>query len=225
MIDIIKEKLTPVRTEYTKVRCGTENDGAYIFYDELSKICNCVISVGIGDNVKFDEFFSKTYDKQIYMFDDNLEEMFLEDKNFFYKKQLVTYNFLKEFIESNKLEEKDIILKMDIEGGEYPFFKDSEEKIIKLFSQMSIEFHDVIRNPVPFIETIELLKQYFYIFHIHGNNYGGIYAGLPDVLEISFVRKDLIKEIFKEYESYPIEEIDFPNDPFKQDYILNWWVK
>jgi hypothetical protein len=83
-----------------------------------------------------------------------------------------------------KKSNKNIFLKMDIEGSEYRIL----EEIIKyqdLFTGIVIEFHDIdlhFKKIEKFVDSLGLS-----LVHIHPNNYGGIDKnGDPLVVEITF---------------------------------------
>ena len=66
------------------------------------------------------------------------------------------------------------------------------------------------------------LLDLFYIFHIHANNSLPKMSvnghSFPPLLEISFIRKDLISSIPKlSQEKYPIKGIDYPNKNDRSD--------
>ena len=64
---------------------------------------------------------------------------------------------------------KNIFLKMDIEGGEYPWLHSLSKNQLLKFKQIVIEFHS------PFLkyryDTLEKLSQTHFLVDIHGNNY------------------------------------------------------
>ncbi|MDR2407244.1 MAG: hypothetical protein LBE13_03915 [Bacteroidales bacterium] len=108
-----------------------------------------------------------------------------------------------------------VFVKMDIEESEYrtlPAFK----PFYRLINGFAIEFHnlDILGNN--FTEIVREMSEYFYVAHVHANNYGGyIYPSmLPKTLEITFINKKLIPEppVNSTY-SYPVHGLDFPCNP------------
>jgi hypothetical protein len=56
---------------------------------------------------------------------------------------------------------------------------------------MAIEFHDTGRLKSEFTPVVANIQKEFELIHIHANNWGGMADdGLPEYLELSFVRKD-----------------------------------
>ena len=80
-------------------------------------------------------------------------------------------------------------LKIDIEGDEYQILE-LELNLLKKCTGMCVEFHHVGTNKKRFLFTIDKLKKEFDITNVHINNYGGIQKGIPDVMEITFLRKN-----------------------------------
>jgi len=135
------------------------------------------------------------------------------------------------------LQEKNILLKIDIEGNEYMLFEDdSIYKCLENVNQLIIEFHDLKTRFRSLQKILLKLSNEYEIIHIHGNNYGGSFVlydfwgqmendlMVPDVLEISFVRKQEISaaDISCELISYPQVNLDFPNNPALKDLPLNF---
>ena len=84
---------------------------------------------------------------------------------------------------------------------------------------MTIEFHNLDQ---PIYQTklgiiLEKFKDYFILTHLHGNNWGGeITLGsysIPRVLELSFVNKKYADGAEIDTTSYPIPDLDYPNNP------------
>lgn len=116
-------------------------------------------------------------------------------------------------------EKQKLLLKMDIEIGEYQILEDllDYEKRIRL---MVIEFHatEFIRDM--FLEKIERIIQHYEVVHIHGNNYAGLANdGLPSLLEITFLHKSLCRASPRRGR-LPVPGLDFPNNPKKVDHEL-----
>jgi hypothetical protein len=103
---------------------------------------------------------------------------------------------------------------MDIEGGEYqclPQIKPYTDKI----NGMAVEFHDLDANIEKFEEILDLLKQDFYIAHIHNSNFSDLTPGIniTSVVEITFMNKILASGDVKLSKAvYPVKGLDFPCD-------------
>jgi hypothetical protein len=69
--------------------------------------------------------------------------------------------------------------------------------------------------------VLKKINKNFIPFHMHANNslplkkiFG---RNLPQLLEISFLRKDLVKKKRLSLSKYPIDDLDLPNKPYKKD--------
>ena len=105
---------------------------------------------------------------------------------------------------------KDIVLKIDIEGDEYKVLKEIDKNLNKI-NLVIIEFHDLPKN----IKKIEkfIKKTKFKNVHINANNYGIVDSnGIPQVIEMTLInpKKFRIKNK-KTKRNYPIKGLDFKN--------------
>jgi hypothetical protein len=113
---------------------------------------------------------------------------------------------------------------MDIEESEYRTLQ-AFKPFYHLINGFAIEFHnlDILGNN--FTEIVREMSEYFYVAHVHANNYGGyIYPGiLPKTLEITFINKKLVSgaPIDSTY-SYPIPGLDFSCNPKVSDIPLKF---
>ena len=123
-----------------------------------------------------------------------------------------------------KISSKNVILSIDIEGGEYKIVKDIVEFKDRI-NLLVIEFHNTFAQRKKFKKLILSLKRNFNIIHIHGNNHKPIATdGLPSVLELTFLNK---KNFFINnknlQKNFPINKLDFPNVPLIKDYKINFY--
>lgn len=116
-----------------------------------------------------------------------------------------------------KLEGKNVLLKIDVEGAEYEFWLTKNfENLLKDVIQLTIEIHDV-RNKYDNIKAFyEMLAKQFYPIHIHGNNYAGTFEEesvlIPYVIEVTWVKKAFVKNIELDESLFPSKEFDRPNN-------------
>ena len=132
---------------------------------------------------------------------------------------LATIESIMDRTKSNK-----IFLKMDIEGSEYRVIQTLMKYSDRLVG-MAIEFHDTDHLRATFLENIKVIQEKFSIVHIHPNNWGQIASdGLPDVLEISFVKNssDLNLSGKNYITSLPLKNLDAPCNPQTADYSLDF---
>ena len=219
-----------------KIRCGSDNDGGYVF-GELDGEYDCYISAGISNEESFSRDFIKRYNMCEYNsfgFDGTIDKYPHEyTKNIsFIKKNINSFND-KDNTDLSFLASKytNIFLKMDIEGGEYPWLLTFDEELLHNFKQIVIEFHGITNDGWNTcyndkVKCLEKLEKTHYIVHAHGNNYGPVLNKIPDVIELTYVNKK-----YFESESHPslntialpINGLDFPNNAKNKDIDLNFY--
>ncbi len=216
-----------------KLRLGAEQDGGYVIA-MLDGNYDFYISAGISTEESFSRDFIELYNmdkSNCAAFDGTIDTYPTEytDKIFFYKRNISptrsdsTSNL--SYFTSNY---NNIFLKMDIEGSEYLWILSLSENQLCKFKQIVIEFHGINDdswdiNLSDKLKCFEFLSNTHYAVHIHGNNYGSLTENIPDTVEITYIRKNEINyfpELNKQL--LPINGLDFPNDPNKADYDLNF---
>jgi hypothetical protein len=214
-----------------KSRCGVALDGGYVVA-ELDGKYDCYISAGISDEESFTGDFIKRYGiskENSYGFDGTIEEypyQYTTDIQFI-KKNINSFNddsntdlvFLTD-------KYKDIFLKMDIEGGEYPWLLNIDDSQLVKFKQIVIEFHGITDDTWNCIysdkvKCLEKLSKHHYIIHAHGNNHGGVVNDIPMVIELTYVRKDQVPTPEINRQPLPSAGLDFPNNVDRLDFDLN----
>lgn len=109
-----------------------------------------------------------------------------------------------------------VLLKMDIEGGEY-------ETILEILNTpksieaICIEFHHVVTHRDKFIQIVDLLSHDFSIVHFHVNNAGRVFENIPDILELTFTKNDYVDSATIDTD-LPLMSLDYANSPGKSDY-------
>ena len=134
------------------------------------------------------------------------------------------------------LKNKRLMLKIDIEGDEYDVLDDEFMHNLNCVDQLIIEFHSLDRRIDELHYIIRKLKKDFNLIHIHGNNFENSFTynkqegnineriEIPIVLECTFLRRSVIAETDIIYEpvTYPIENLDYPNNLLKEDIMLRF---
>jgi len=215
-----------------KLRCGSNSDGGYVFAD-LGGEYDCYISAGISNEESFSRDFINKYNMNEYNsfgFDGTINSYPYQytNKINFIKKNINSFN---DDNNSNLsfLTDKysNIFLKMDIEGGEYPWLLQIDEIKLSKFKQIVIEFHGITGDGWNCkyndkIKCLEKLSRTHYIVHAHGNNHAHAVGNIPDVIELTYVNKNQFNpEPQLNMQSLPIINLDFPNNPGAIDFNLN----
>ena len=209
-----------------KTRYGVDSDGGYVIAD-LDGGYDCYISAGISSEESFSRDFINNYKTaNNYGFDGTIC-----DYPYHYTRNI---NFIRKNINSfnddnnsnlSFLTEKydNIFLKMDIEGGEYPWLLQIDESQLNKFKQIVIEFHGITDNGWGFnysdkVKCLEKLSMTHYIIHAHGNNFGPVRNNIPDVVEITYVNKKYFSSVPQvNKQKLPIDNLDFPNNISEKD--------
>lgn len=213
-------QLTVFESPYKKIRIGRYNDGGYIIADIPNPEYDIFISGGISNDVSFEIAVQKKYDSQFLClaFDGSISQLPENHKGIQHIKLNITDE---ENEKSTNLANffhiyKNMLLKLDIEGGEEFLFKTLTENDLLKIKQLVIEIHDC-NSHIP-----EKMSNTHYLIHVHGNNYGGVPVidgvPIPNVYEATFVRKDcFISQPNLNTELLPIEGLDQPNGKYRPD--------
>jgi len=219
-----------------KIRYGVNKDGGYVFA-LLDGGYDLYISAGVSNEESFSCEFIDKYNMCEYNsfgFDGTIDKYPYEyTKNIsFVKKNISNLNDDNNtdlsFLASKY---NNIFLKMDIEGGEYPWLLSLNEDLLHNFKQIVIEFHGITNdgwNAVYYdkVKCLEKLAKTHYIVHAHGNNYGPIVNKFPDVIELTYVNKKYFESQSKpelNTKPLPIRGLDFPNKVYNKDIDLNFY--
>ena len=105
---------------------------------------------------------------------------------------------------------KNIVLKIDIEGDEYKVLDEVNKNLDKINLSI-IEFHNVKKNLRKIKSFIN--KTYLKNIHISANNYGEVdNKGIPQVIEMTLLNpKKFSVKNYKTNRKYPIKGLDFKN--------------
>ena len=128
-----------------------------------------------------------------------------------------------------------VFLKMDIEGGEYPWLMRMEADDLRKIRQIVIEFHGITGAGwgAEFHQKwacMKKLAETHFIVHAHGNNYSHCASGIPDVIELTCIERSYFMEVMgggvappMNRVPMPIPGLDFPNNIYCGDYPLNFY--
>lgn len=225
-------QINPVQTEHQLIRLGSSHDGGYLVPDDLDGISAC-FSPGVCKKSEFeDQLASKNI--RSFLADYSVESPPINNPLFKFEKKFLgsinddVYMTLESWVEKEMPHNtSDLLLQMDIEGSEYDVLIQTSNELLRKFRIIVIEFHDLQnlldRFGLRVINSCfsKLLRD-FEIVHIHPNNNHKpekLYDyEIPPALEITFLRKDRIKE------SRPMTEFPHHLDKkcieHKSDYAL-----
>ena len=221
-----------------KLRIGNNKDGGYVINEGIISNINRLISLGVGHDDSFEkhllaikpELVIECYDGNCDCKELCQDNPTLINKNIFYIKQHVG-NILNYIPLSTVIGKKNnILLKIDIEGGEYNLFDNVD---LSGVIGVIIEAHDLHDrdNRKKLANILEEYLKDFSIFHIHGNNYSDtfplecnntIIEQFPKVLEISLCNKRICDTAGLDQSHLPINDLDAPNNDCIPDIDLSW---
>jgi hypothetical protein len=215
-----------------KVRLGVNTDGGYVIADGLAPY-DLYISAGVSCEESFTRDFINTYhmnETNSFAFDGTIDRYpheYTSDISFV-GKNISTVNDTHNTNLDNLLSRHtDAFLKMDIEAHEWRWLMYTP--YLKNIKQMVIEFHGVWdpnwsgnTNSLPpgfTHECFEKLSETHAIVHVHGNTGGGSVNGLPNVIELTYIRRDN-HGLEKNTHSFPVKGLDFPNGSRDTEFSL-----
>jgi hypothetical protein len=220
-----------------KIRIGRKYDGGYVILNDFKNV-KIAYSFGISREISFDKGLA---DKNIdvFMYDHTISKLPYENHRFHWKKIGLASEKVKEknmktldelIRENNHSNEKNMILKIDIEASEWNIFQNLSISTLKQFKQIVGEFHFNDKNKLIYLDILKKIQITHQIIHLHCNNcryniinIEGYY--LCPLLEITLIQRELYS--FKNFQNtFPINGLDFRNCEKKQelDFLLNNFI-
>ena len=205
-----------------RILLGRKADGCYVLLDDFKNI-KYAYSFGIYRNIQFDKALA---DKgiDIYMYDHTINSLPYENPKFHWKKiglcgirrHNPNMKNLEQLIaENGHNNEKNMILKMDIENWEFESLIDLKEETLNQFKYIAIEYHFKDQNSdnnlyYNVLKKIAKTHQAFYA-RCNGDRDKFAKFGLNricHIIEVSYIiKKD---NIFRKDETiYPLYEFDY----------------
>lgn len=216
-----------------RILLGKKSDGCYVLLDDFENI-KIAYSFGISYMIQFDDALAYR-GIDVYMYDHTINSLPYNNSKFHWSKIGICGNnnrapylkTLKELMKENRhISEKNMILKIDVEGWEWYALNELNEDILRQFKYIVIEYHFLKSSKEKLyynvIKKIHKSHQVFYC-RCHGRN---IIAPLRNRiclnLEVSYIIREGNK-FYKDDSIYPIFEFDFtgPKNDHKLEYNLN----
>tara|TARA_B100000242_G_C43052450_1_gene491828 strand:- start:98 stop:901 length:804 start_codon:yes stop_codon:yes gene_type:complete len=224
------------------VRVGGDSDGGYLHPDNLDTISYC-FSAGVSDISNFEKELSDRFGIKSFMADASVENSPIQDKNFEFIPKFIGIHSKNEFITLSDWmnqtlgeNKENIILQMDIEGGEFDVLMYEDSSTLSRFSSMIIEFHNLQKMfEKDFLKMTSAIFEKIYtnfsICHVHPNNCCGIASldgiDIPRVLEVTFIRNDLVDGLLNNKLVKLPHILDRKNIKTNEDLHMPkiWWEK
>lgn len=220
--------LTVYEPPYTKRRVGKDNDGGYVIC-QLDGGYDAFISGGVFNDISFEEqFLKENPDLRCIAFDNSAVVTSTNDRLEIIKKNIGIFN-TDSTVNLHPLVAKysNIMMKMDIEGGERELFYTLTDEDLQNIKQLVIEIHSNQEVVIPL-----RLAQTHWLVHLHVNNYQYFDAGhgirnihgtrIPEVYEATYVRKNPGDDFKPNTTTIPDPLLDQPNFDDRPDTCITW---
>jgi hypothetical protein len=198
---------------------GKDYDGGYLANLEDVKKTDRLYSLGIGNDISFEEDFAEFNNCTIDAYDGTIETppfSFFTGNRRFHRENIVMGRMNKIIGNAHN-----VFLKCDIEGSEYEILDELIENSFR-FSGMVIEFHEIhkyhlFNELTSFIAKIDLK-----LIHVHANNNSyteildeGVF--IPDCIELTFTSSKNIE--YRKHIELP-HKLDMPNAKEREDFRI-----
>jgi hypothetical protein len=216
-----------------KVRLGNLGDGGYVSLDDF-RSGDIALSLGISNDISWD---LQVADRglTIYQFDHTVDDPAPHDSRMTFQKKMIAaettecsqslHDLVVKFDRNEA--RPNILLKMDIEGAEWPVWESTPPAALARFSQILCEVHWLERLAdaeyrARVYRIFAELSNHYAVVHVHANICGGIAnignVVFPNVLEISFANRQM-------YDFEPTDELfpgplDISCDAYSPDMYL-----
>ncbi|MBR1421601.1 MAG: FkbM family methyltransferase [Selenomonadaceae bacterium] len=219
------------------IRAGRDGDGGYLLLNDF-KPNGIAYSFGISTDVTWDNDMANCV-YQIFMYDMTIDDIPKHRPEFHFFKEgiggkkdpIKRLDTLENFIARNGHQnQRNMILKMDVEGAEWDFLETVKSETLEQFDQIILEIHGLVleMNVVKsgrFISRLQKLNQTHQVIHIHGHN-GDAAIKLeemifPNCLEVTYANQKNYE--FEDAEIILPHPLDKPNGSWLPEYILGNW--
>jgi hypothetical protein len=215
-----------------KIRLGAPNDCGYVLLDDFDGIVRAV-GCGVGWNVSFERDLAER-GIDVDLFDHTVDRTPQQHDRFhFHRIKLGDGSDAERCVSLDgiaamyRLQPGTAILKIDIEGDEWPLLNHVDPASLRRYRQILIELHwfDRARDPkilAAMISAVRKLTLDFAVVHVHGNNWGSVASlggiSVPNVLEVSLASRSHYR-LRKSREEFPTP-LDRPNHSERPDLQL-----
>lgn len=187
------------------VRLGGDGDGGYLVPDELEGI-SALFSPGVQFSANF-ELALADRGIRCFLADASVKSAPVEHQMIHFESLNIGSESrlgssiigLDDWVEQNAPDASDLVLQMDIDGGEWEVFLGVTEATIKRFRIMVVEFHDLHLACLDANNALQRsvfgkIARHFKIVHWHANNFAPPVSisgrSYPRVAEATFLRND-----------------------------------
>ncbi|CAH6418869.1 Hypothetical protein POVN_LOCUS593 [uncultured virus] len=204
------------------IRVGKNYDGGYIVANGITY--DHIIGGGILDDISFEVgMLDRNPGLKADAYDGSVKGLPYPDARITFHKTYIGPEAGRSNLHEQLKTYKNVMIKMDIEGGEFPWLTNLSDEELNSIAQLVIEFHEVY-TPAKWAQIARLAKTHKLI-HVHGNNCCGTYPmegiQVPIVFECTFLRNDLEPSTTLNTKPLP-GPLDQPNLKNNRDHNLNY---
>ena len=179
--EAILAELQPVALKNcTLKRFGSANDGGYLMCENLIEPLDAAYSYGVGQNDDWGCEVSRRYHVPVQQYDCfDPARPTCDGGTFVFHNECVGdrtgyresrfFDTLENQIRKNGDTGQRLIVKMDIEGGEWDSLLAAPDELLASISQITMEMHGF--DDPRIVEVIRKLKRNFYLVNLHFNNW------------------------------------------------------
>jgi hypothetical protein len=179
--EAILAELQPVALENcTLKRFGSANDGGYLMCDNLIAPVDSAYSYGVGPNDDWGCDVSRRYHVPVHEYDCfDPARPICHGGRFIFHNECVgdrtehrksrLFDTLENQIRKNGDTGRRVIIKMDIEGGEWESLFAAPDELLASIPQLAMEMHGF--DDPKILEVLRKLKRNFYLVNLHFNNW------------------------------------------------------
>ena len=179
--EAILAELQPVALKNcTFKRFGSANDGGYVMCENLIEPLDAAYSYGVGPNDDWGCEMSRRYHVPVQQYDCfDPARPTCDGGTFVFHDECVGdrtghrkshfFDTLENQIRKNGDIGRHLIIKMDIEGGEWDTLLAAPDELLASIPQITMEMHGY--NDPKILEVIRKLKRNFYLVNLHFNNW------------------------------------------------------
>jgi hypothetical protein len=187
--EAILAELQPVTLKNcTFKRFGSANDGGYVMCENLIEPLDAAYSYGVGPNDDWGCEVSRRYHVPVHQYDCFdparptcnggtfvFHDECVGDRTGYRGKHF--FDTLENQIRRNGDTGHHVIIKMDIEGGEWDTLLATPDELLASIPQITMEMHGY--NDPKILEVIRKLKGNFYLVNLHFNNWSCTWKAAP----------------------------------------------
>ena len=219
------------------IRKGNQFDGGYVICNKITSGSTYLLSLGVGDNITFEIELNTDLAHTIFVDHSILALPCPLPNSTFINKKVSTIAGFKTINLQECLDmiPKNVyaILKIDIEGSEWDSLANLELTELSRFTQIVGEFHNFHgiyqhEHLIKVLNTLKKINKTHVNVNLHPNNWSNFKIingiAIPDVVELTFIRKDLFDSLTDQKTGnvihYGVNHLNTPNNPSSPEYRL-----